>query len=118
MSDVASLELSRELYELSGWVDTQLAALKENSDGSHSNIWEPQYSLGFLIRKLPTYLFQDDDDWLLTLRPQFNAGWDAYYAGQSDPRARYYQEADTPENAVAKLAIELLKQGILKGKEV
>lgn len=101
MSDVASLELCRELHELSGWEDVDQFSRKpgfvQKPMGSL-----PLYDLGYLLRKLP---------------PQtrlFKARESTYGIAIGTMVEKYKQFADTPEDAAAKLAIELFKQGILK----
>lgn len=89
----AGEELARELYELSGW------------EGDAERRHEPKvpyYSLGYLMRKLP------DDDYELFK----NSSW--LMRGMAGPTTF----AGTPEDAAAKLAIELFKQGILKKEDV
>ena len=86
--NTASLELCKELFELSGWDGT--AYEHELLNGKHytrtlpvkemthfdQNTYIPAYDLGYLLRKLPPSI----------------------------------QRADTPEDAASKLAIELFKQ--------
>lgn len=98
MTDTANIELSQELYNLSGWYE----------EDAH-----PLYTLGYLLRKLPNeatsekhggyhylYLHHGKQDWY------------AYY-GQIDT-AELIAWGDSPEDAAAKLAIELIKQKVLK----
>jgi hypothetical protein len=80
MSNVASLELCKELYGLSGWNDTP----------NHVD-------LGYLVRKLPAY----------TEIRNYEICWQARFNSM-------ISEADTPEDAAAKLAIELFKSGVLE----
>jgi hypothetical protein len=130
--NVASLELCKELYELSGWGNNpatgdssekvwhQTANLPPNDwicwERTHladGNI--PAYDLGYLLRKLPAYIPTHDehaDDYLLRICPNYTGDmWSADYFGLE--RLLYFQQADTPEDAACKLAIELWKQGIL-----
>lgn len=121
--NVASLELSKELFELSGWDDTDYVWLiTENATVlfqriNANDMGYPAYDLGFLLRKLPPKVNTGDNpDYrgdLLVLKPFWPAGrepdkWEASYC------VGYFFIADTPEDAVAKLATELFKQGILK----
>lgn len=66
----------------------------------------PAYDLGYLLRKLPSgcYVMQQSDEEIYEgQRQQWGAlGWRDY---------GYF--ADTPEDAAAKLAIELFKQNVL-----
>lgn len=109
MSEVASLELCKELYELSGWIDP--------SQNGYSHVpGAPYYSLGYLLRKLAVVQ-------MITLRyvhsgyrlsldsPEWYDKWICFLP---DTRQGDYIVADTPEDAVCKLAIELWKQGIFK----
>jgi len=125
----ANLELCKELYELSGWEPPKV--------GDHYLIWKrfqkgnfpsltlvfgsdkshicPTYDLGYLLRKLPNevtskkiggyhyfYLHHGKNSWVA-------------YFGQD--ATEFIADSDSPENAVAQLAIQLIKAGILSGKE-
>lgn len=114
--NVASLELSKELFELSGWKDTHFSyrATPSNSGKDYRvidispNIQQdiPAYDLGYLLRKLPSQI-------ALTKGIFYACTWIA-----EDHNDSHNFIAKTPEDAVAKLAIELFKQGILtKGEE-
>lgn len=102
--NVASLELCKELYELSGW-GAELNDWRSNSGTVISGAY-PAYDLGYLLRKLP------NDHMINFSRPpvklyQSGHSWTAEYGG--------FKSGDTaPEDAVCKLAIELFKQGVLK----
>jgi hypothetical protein len=131
MMHVASLELCKELYELSWWTDTDDEHLliptglrfgqpdKSGNQASYaterewtvgkdnpSSPWAasekyPAYSLGYLLRKL--------DHFELTFNGLNYGAW--YKVVRGDRIVN--QRADTPEDAAAKLVIELFKQGIL-----
>lgn len=92
--NVASLELCKELYELSGWKTETM------SMGLHQNA--PAYDLGYLLRKLPSDcpLASDGETWSI-----------AYI--DEDGANREYSNAMTPEDATCLLAIELFKSGVL-----
>ena len=128
---VASLELSRELYELSGWDDRRAIQYYWHGDDlDHVTVVDaeqhepecavyPAYDLGYLLRKLPgsfndkgnSYYFMLDrsiDDY------EKGYSWAAAYMSLSSIRERLQQLAVTPEDAAAKLAIELFKQNILR----
>lgn len=107
---VASLELCKELYELSGWENTEKVWF-EFSDGimPHTNDLKPEqferwicraYDLGYLLRKLQdgTVLFKQERGYAAVGRGPFPETF----------------ATDTPEDAACKLAIELFKQGILE----
>lgn len=120
MSDVASLELSKELYELSGW-DADDWWFGNQVYGAHQD-WPkrgfypegqeaPAYTAGYLLRKLQEGLpsgeyvaISADNDkrgvWLAGISNDHSLGDTSY--------------ADTPENAACKLAIELVKLGVIK----
>ena len=144
---VASLELCKELYELSGWEDTEkvwkytepmstdvkYGVRKDGDKWCYSiqdgplSSWIPQasawpaYDLGYLLRKLPFTQVK--------LRNASNGNHDYYWAIQWRETSRklkfsidesrltrhreYSYVADTPEDAAAKLAIELFKEGVL-----
>lgn len=144
--NVANLELCKELYELSGWDDMpgktsfewykpldeiQDWVLKPKQHFSSHQARElhdeaclcPAYDLGYLLRKLAV-----KDGWTHgrfdlsnCLMPHESANeyyWSATY--NSFDNGFPVGEAETPEDAACKLAIELFKQGILTptgGKE-
>jgi len=141
--NTASLELCKELYELSGWTqfggrdephwaqkanDTRtewfsVRSLKELDGWLMDEPGErryyrtiPAYDLGYLLRKLPKcypYRYTNSTN-------RFRLGlldgkfWVAGYPINDDFSASHAGTADTPEDATAKLAIELFKQGVLK----
>lgn len=98
MINVASLELCRELYELSGWEDGYESTMDWHQpvDGSRG---APAYDLGYLLRKLPLGELRNRDG--------------LYSAWQNNSANVAPQYAETPEDAACKLAIELFKQGVL-----
>jgi len=111
--NTASLELSKELYELSGW-GTDLE-WRSDSTTDISGAY-PAYDLGFLLRKLPRWV-EDGMLELSTRQGRFREGWLASYVDMDDQPTGVEGCAETPEDALTLLAIELFKQGILK-KEV
>lgn len=110
MSNVTSLELSKELYAISGWDDSPHTwfLMDENTSNRVMALDDlsPAYDLGYLIRKLPPQSY---------IATRANSGATAstgnYKAGQHPFPYTVY--GDTPENAAAKLCIELFKQNIL-----
>lgn len=132
MSEVASRKLCQELYELSGWIDTEKGYVKWASDsdwklqelarGKTVSKWAPAYDLGYLLIKLPKHLklqvFDEDLDCRFELVPQgYSSGgatlWCAGYvsAKRDIPMLEAMKE---PTNAVCQLAIALFKQGVLQ----
>lgn len=135
--NVASLELCKELYELSRWDETPfywrsdfefcrypdewkhsvIYAVHKNytlggwikDDTEEARIYNPAYDLGYLMRKLPepVSLLKRDGIW---------------ECGMANPAAFGVPvnhwvigaDNDTPESVAAKLAIELFRQGVLK----
>ena len=122
--NVASLDLCKELYELSGWIDApwayQLEVGKrgleavEVVDNSHwggisRHLFEkdtitgrepaylPAYDLGYLLRKLP--------EGCSIHKKENGYRWSMNHITD--------ECTDTPEDAACKLAIELFKQGVL-----
>lgn len=107
--NVASTELSNELYELSGWCPS------ERCNGIHYETSPPSYELGYLLRSIgEKYRVSVDycklDQKLAMDLKSWEGKWICYtpYMEQG-----IYPYADTPEDAAAMLAIELFKQGIL-----
>lgn len=110
----ANLDLCKELYELSGWDDSEWKEITQKWRFKHRKDTNPElaiqpyqykfgeyipaYDLGYLLRKLPreTILSNISDN-----------GWTIVYGGKG------LYKATTPENAACKLAIELFKKGIL-----
>lgn len=118
--NVASLELCKELYELSGWDYTGLC-YAENKQGwflESGNVFDnygaekqwgcvAAYDLGYLMRKLPKYyaVWRNTETWKVN------------YVTEA-LRLESDIDADTPEDAVCRLAIELFKQGVLHSDNV
>ena len=106
----ANSELCQELYDLSGWLAGidgycyvsptserrrfEVRPLKD-IENEHA-LACPAYDLGYLLRRLPpgNVLTSLEDEWIASSSPKVTT-------------------AATPEDATAKLAIELFKQGIL-----
>jgi len=119
--NVASLELCKELYELSGWYCgdniwhysefnglSTLAPADDDIGRTYKKLC-PAYDLGYLLRKLQTTVIRNNVRAIGVQyqQPRGSAEWRAGYTG-------IYCYGGTPENALCKLAIELFKQGILK----
>lgn len=128
-NSVASLNLCKELYELSGWDDVgygwfkygkHLSGDKEVWDIGREAISEfPAYDLGYLLRKIVETSYPgktidiryNHPEQMLATAPREWIG--KYTASFADMRQGDYPYADTPEDALCKLALELIKQGIL-----
>lgn len=135
---VASLELCKELYELSEWGKTEWAYGKWTPEDKKPFMAEynygefghdafrvaPAYDLGYLLRKLRAIDDPDNGEpkniyvELTVLENYSNATAvrGITDVGINQPRQRQLPscEADTPEDALCKLAIELFKQEILE----
>jgi hypothetical protein len=126
--NVASLELCKELYELSKWFDTGykhyeingkyeiLPSIKITDDWGDEgrnvlSMLAPAYDLGYLLRKLEP-LTEERGRLFVTTRNvgDWTAGFSATYDAFHDDKGI----ADTPEGAVCSLAISLFKAGVLK----
>jgi hypothetical protein len=119
---VTSLELSKELYELSGWKGTnfwhgqRISHLKRkvyfSTTGLAGEIEAllecPAYDLGYLVDKLPE-LNHAQEYLLMEASPIGYAFGYASYGELIGVSGTDY----SPEDAAAKLCIELFKQGIL-----
>lgn len=108
--NVASLELSKELYELSGWEDVSnthvfygthwdISKASMTESIGLQNMHLPAYDLGYLLRKLDGF----------DIQLNYSNQWRTWNCWADD----YDGKADTPEDAACKLAIELFKQGVL-----
>lgn len=113
--NIASLELCKELWRLSGWTTDWHYIAEKNPGIIVAASWRehegekyicPAYDLGYLLRKLgdllnlDLMLYTEDGKW------------------RADVEQDYSMKADTPEDATCKLAIELFKQGVLTAEEV
>lgn len=99
--NVASQELCKELFELSDWEEYQ-------QDSAHP------YTLGFLLRKLPKLVRNEKERQMdgLVMYAAGTVGWQfEYHTTYCAPL--FNGTADTPEDAAAKLAIELFRHGVL-----
>jgi hypothetical protein len=118
--NVASLVLCRELYELSGWDDTDYKYWNgEVSNDIDGSVWDwgknnykencsPAYDLGYLLRKLRPCLY-------LGLHIQARDDGFEFFIDRAE--GGIGTEPMTPEDAACKLAIELFKQGVLTKEE-
>lgn len=113
--NVASLELCKELYVLSGWDGTYFCRYRGMSVAHGWQLIEgyklksrdlveivPAYDLGYLMRKLQScgiQLYQNAQ------RDIWNCGIDSHYNHNIG-------SGSTPEAAACQLAIELFKHGV------
>lgn len=152
-TEVTSLELCKELYELSGWDGTLLRRITgddhkrrfdadlvvhtvyekvvgvydaavgcDECEGVYTDKTFPAYDLGYLLRKLPSVLGEGTNNVrdLHVAKAPDNYIADYMYRVPKNGRLWWHMydrapltEADTPEDAACKLAIELFKQGVL-----
>ena len=108
MVHVASVALCRELYGLSGYEPDEYNAGGVENDafvhyGSFGTV--PAYDLGYLIRHLPLEVS------IHRRGTHCEAVWHRAN-GFDEVRA----QADTPEDAAAALAIQLIRQGAIHGR--
>jgi|SRR5579863_5855991 len=114
MSDIASLELCKELYALSHWTVTEKHWYKGKPTYHAPYGWAcPAYDLSFLLEKLP------QNSWVGYVDTSGQRGYAlaktyAWNEEGNDINKIAECRADTLEDAACKLAILLWKQGILK----
>ncbi len=124
--NVANLELCKELYEVSGWSGSefyfngagQRFYLKPIRRQEPLATYEtPAYDLGYLLRKVP-HREPGNERFILTLSPEWSIRYEQLtIEGYVDfGEVHFLHEADTPEDAACKLAIELFNQGVLTKK--
>lgn len=112
--NVASIDLSRELYELSGWGETELGwwpgARKTPIRTKDSAFEFPAYDLGYLLRKLPS----EYEGHRLCL-VNTSAGWTGNYTKRltSPDTPAMGVTAGSPEDAVVKLALACFREGVI-----
>lgn len=139
MSNVANLELCKELYAVSGWEADYWydwnhgSPTVEDMKLSESNI--PAYDLGYLLRKLPKWLGDDSylqidwsyvgsrdfcmgymgkDDWTILVTSK---KWHGLPDNEPNGRNEEYVKYMSPESLAAVLSIELFKQHILRKEQ-
>lgn len=128
--NVASLELCKELYELSGWETADFAYPTGHQPERDYPYFRPLKGLGPLCGDTPAYTL----DYLLrkvrTVETEGGIyGRDLYNVVVTGMKNTYFATLDSiatgsrrgfefvdvePENAVARLFIEMFKQGILE----
>lgn len=117
--NVASLELSKKLHELSGWEDCTWVHPPPEGDHTINGLtWRkkdgstPAYDCGYLLRKLPRRIQKGlDIDPSLELVIDGDKYWFASYSWIDEDA--YAEIGDNPEDALCKLAIELFEEGVL-----
>jgi hypothetical protein len=125
--NVANIELCKELYDLSGWTNPKPGVFEIEkawrptplSSGDNYRLINigpntpediPAYSLGFLLRKLPSsgsvefYKRVYDEE---TKTYTWGVEW-----GLHQGNTEFVDDAQTPEDAVVLLILELFKQGM------
>lgn len=109
--NVASKELCEELYKLSQWDNTYWLYVEGGlvtAEEYRLDKWENgvfAYDLDYLLRKLTMYEHNRET---FHLEYYWNVNrWACGYLGED------FEDAEIPEDALCKLAIELFKQGIL-----
>ena len=126
--NVASLDLCRELHELSAWGIGDPDVMWRWSRNGVGDFFQeralpvvypgqiPAYDLGYLLRKLPPKVY----DGILQLELVYVPGglqWQArYYNYYPANRGQTFGAgiAETPEDAAALLCIRLIEEGALK----
>lgn len=114
MTEYADLELCQELFERSGWKDTEcsygpdgMLPLTLCRDGYREGDTAPAYTCGYVLPKIPDVTLRWDSK---------RNEWEAFAPVRS--RSRHCWD-DNPANALVELAIELFKQEILtRGDEL
>lgn len=125
----ASLKLCKILEKLSAWYGTDYFWEKKTgrltqdimtlrASGLPEVGYVPAYDLGYLLRKLPQSIY--NNDYFLQFEQDFDDNWSVHYMYIFNPRensrvvVKHRMTADTPEDAACKLLIELIKQKVLK----
>lgn len=121
---VASLNLCTELHKLSGWNDTDLVYYAnggEVSDDVHlrSTVFDkpenlPAYDAGYLLKKLQLAEVVDTHGGITLFDELCASGrrWRAIYRKEIRTSAEE-KASDTPEDALALLAIKLFEEKVL-----
>lgn len=124
--NTTSLEISKKLYEVSGWIDED-ANYGYDEDGSLEPIYLvfddlehwPAYDTGFLLRKLPARPYLKTDNGRLqkypnqlSVEPRPDGSCRAIYL-TTGSRNYLLADGDTPEDALGLLAIKLFEEGVL-----
>lgn len=117
MTDTETRELCAELYELTGWEDTEKVFRYDGKEFTpsirHPEIDSPDlvvfYDTDYLLRKLPHFIQ------LTQLSGGYTPnGWRAEKNVSQEFPGHYKADADTPQKALLKLSLELAKQGLIQ----
>lgn len=108
-------ELCQKLFEISGWTDTHEVFISGEptwrTEVSTPSTHTPVYRMGFLLDKL-------DHVHLELKHPYLGENhlnlWGAYYYADDYYAVNYVQAGHSPEEAMAKLAIELFEKGVIR----
>lgn len=78
----------------------------------------PAYDLGYLVRQLPSILYDDEirEQGVFGLTPSTYGGWIAKYTTPDHRNIGYEADAMSPEDAVVLLALQLFDQDVLRRK--
>lgn len=123
--NVADLELCKELYKLSGWIDTEKSW--QGAEGHElpmprTHIYDnhtPAYDLDYLLEKIPHNIYGYSLNMWAYPDENMRGFAFSYYnvlenGGKGAVSKSLPQRGDeSPANAACKLAIELFKNGIL-----
>lgn len=108
--NVANLELCKELYELSGWKVPAIEPFSSRPDPyvhyDNGQFVCYRYDLGYLLRKLPKGTSVSNSKRAMAFC--------LLLGNHTSVKEEWAEYADTPEDALCQLAIELIKQNILQ----
>lgn len=113
--NTASLELCKELYELTGWRGTEHIEIAENNRDTDDLPDEqsiPLYDLGYLFHRLPEGAYVRKNKQNPGKVRGVHKGKYTAAAGYGLP-TNYIEFGDTPENAAIKLLCEMIRVGTL-----
>lgn len=119
--------LCQELYKVSGWQPEDYCSHEiADNNGScaacgklrpndpYAPFDPPAYTSDYLLDKLPTNINNRSAFYLWKTGSGYKAGYeDALLPRRPSQSKEIHRQADTPVNALLKLAIELFKSGIL-----
>lgn len=103
-SDTELFELSKAVYEATGWYDAALVRPAVDLI--------PNYTSDYILEKLPKFVIVGAEEFWLKVTPFTEESWSAIYGNSQS--MRYHKNADTPLKALLKLVIALNEAGELK----